>query len=148
MIGSENCAQILGTTLYGPNAEPIGVIGQIYLDDASGRPTWLTAHTGLFGTHESFVPVPGARIVERGVVVGFSRDLVRHAPRVDPADGQLNAADEALLFRHYGLLADEGPDSHLRRYGDPDDQPSDDDVIDVIDVTDVTDSTGARDVRR
>ena len=137
MIGSEHCGVILGTTLYGPSDEPIGVIGQVYLDDTTSQPAWLTVHTGLFGTHESFVPVAGARIVERGVIVGFNRDLVRHAPRVDPADGLLSESDEAVLYKHYGLFHDDAREQpQLRRFADdtdsrPPQSPAQGDVIDI-----------------
>ena len=33
----------------------IGSIGQVYLDDQTGDPSWVTARTGLFGTSQSFV---------------------------------------------------------------------------------------------
>jgi len=37
--------------------EKLGGIGQIYVDDQSGEPEWVTVKTGLFGTAESFVPL-------------------------------------------------------------------------------------------
>lgn len=39
--------------------DKIGGIGQVYLDDATGEPSWVTTKTGLFGTSESFVPLQG-----------------------------------------------------------------------------------------
>jgi len=37
--------------------EKIGSIGQIYLDDSTNEPQWVTVKTGLFGSSESFVPL-------------------------------------------------------------------------------------------
>ena len=36
--------------------DTLGSVGQIYADDQTGEPTWVTVKTGLFGTSESFVP--------------------------------------------------------------------------------------------
>jgi len=80
----------------------LGSIGQVYVDDASGDPSWVTVTTGLFGTSESFVPLEGARIDGDDIVVAFEEQAVRHAPRVDP-DGSLSPEEEEQLYRHYGL---------------------------------------------
>jgi uncharacterized protein (TIGR02271 family) len=80
----------------------IGGIGQIYLDDSTGEPTWVTAKTGLFGTSESFVPLEGASIQGDDVVVAYDKDKVKDAPRVDP-DGSLSPDEEDKLYAYYGL---------------------------------------------
>ena len=81
----------------------IGGIGQIYLDDSTGDPTWVTAKTGLFGTKESFVPLEGARVQGDDVVVGYDKDKVKDAPRVDDENGHLEPAQEQELFSYYGV---------------------------------------------
>jgi uncharacterized protein (TIGR02271 family) len=80
----------------------IGPIGQIYADDDNGQPTWVTARTGLFGTSESFVPLEGARIEGSNIVVPYSKDQVKDAPRVD-VDGHLDPSEEDRLYEHYRL---------------------------------------------
>ncbi|MET4096300.1 PRC-barrel domain-containing protein, partial [Arthrobacter sp. UYCu712] len=45
-----------------PDGEKIGGIGQVYLDDDTDKPSWVTVKTGLFGLRESFVPLEGAWI--------------------------------------------------------------------------------------
>ena len=47
------------------DGDKIGSIGQMYVDDDSGQPTWVTVKTGLFGTSASFCepannPTPGS----------------------------------------------------------------------------------------
>lgn len=81
--------------------DKIGGIGDLYADDETGRPTWVTAKTGLFGTKESFVPLEGARIAEENLVVPYTKDQVTDAPRVD-ADEHLEPGEEDRLYRHYG----------------------------------------------
>jgi PRC-barrel domain len=83
----------------------IGRIGQIYLDDETSEPTWVTVKTGLFGTSESFVPLNQARIEGNDVIVDFDEDTIKNAPRID-ADGDLTPREELALFRYYSQPRD------------------------------------------
>ena len=82
-----------GGNVVSTDGGKIGGIGQIYLDDSTGSPTWVTAKTGLFGTKESFVPLEGATVSGDDVVVSYDKDKVKDAPRVDP-DGSLSPEEE------------------------------------------------------
>lgn len=84
------------------DGDKVGAIGQIYLDDTTGAPSWVTAKTGLFGSKESFVPLEGARQQGSDLIAAYDKTTIKDAPRVD-ADGQLSPAEEQELFRHYGL---------------------------------------------
>jgi hypothetical protein len=90
-----------GGNVVSTDGGKIGGIGQIYLDDSTGSPTWVTAKTGLFGTKESFVPLEGASVQGDDVVVGYDKDKVKDAPRVDP-DGSLSPEEEDSLYSYYG----------------------------------------------
>ncbi|MDP9884489.1 hypothetical protein J2W21_002002 [Sinomonas atrocyanea] len=89
------------------DGEKIGGIGDFYLDDETDVPTWVTVKTGLFGTKESFVPLEGARIAEENLVVPYTKEHVKDAPRVD-ADERLEPGEEDRLYRHYGRSAPKG----------------------------------------
>lgn len=80
----------------------IGIVADVYLDDASGYPEWLAVMTGLFGTRLSFVPIAGA--VEAGgkVCIAFSRAFVKDSPNID-SEGTLTVEEEERLYRHYGM---------------------------------------------
>lgn len=82
----------------------IGNVGQVYLDDESGLPTWITVKTGLFGTKETFAPLEQAVITEDTIQVPYAESFVREAPRVDP-DGHLDAGEEYELYNYYGIAA-------------------------------------------
>jgi uncharacterized protein (TIGR02271 family) len=82
----------------------VGDIGQLYLNDKTGAPAWVTVKTGLLGTAESFVPLDGARVEGDDVVVTFDKDTIKSAPRVD-ADGSITPDEEQSLYRHYGLTS-------------------------------------------
>ena len=90
-----------GNVLTSPG-DKIGGIGQIYLDNNTSEPSWVTVKTGLFGTKESFVPLSDARVDGDDVVVGYDEAKVKDAPRVDP-DGALSEQEEDQLYDYYGL---------------------------------------------
>ena len=81
-------------------SEKLGRIGQIYLDDETSEPTWVTVKTGLFGTSESFVPLNQARLEGNDIIADIDKDIVKNAPRID-ADGDLTPREELELFRYY-----------------------------------------------
>ena len=84
----------------------VGKIGQVYLDNESGEPQWVTVSTGLFGTSESFVPLADATSSGNDLQVRFSKSVIHDAPRVE-ADGQISEQEEADLFSYYDMAGDE-----------------------------------------
>jgi hypothetical protein len=102
MLMRENIEDLLtrGGQVVGSDGEKIGSIGQLYADDDTGEPTWVTVKTGLFGTSQSFIPVEGARIDGDDLVVPYTKDHVKDAPRVE-ADGHLEPEEEDRLYAHY-----------------------------------------------
>lgn len=102
-IDKGNIDELLGRDVYGTEGEKIGSAGQVFLDDATGRPEWVTVKTGLFGTKESFVPLQRADLSDRGLQVAYDKDRIKDAPRQDTGEGHLSREQDSELYRHYGL---------------------------------------------
>jgi uncharacterized protein (TIGR02271 family) len=102
MINETHAADIIGAQLIDSNGDKVGKIGQLYLDDQTGRPEWVSVNTGLFGTKESFVPLADGTFSDGEVRVPYSKDQIKDAPKVD-ADGHLDASEEDALYSHYGV---------------------------------------------
>src|SRR5919205_322865 len=104
MISNEHIDRLLAGqgNVVGTDGGKIGGVGQVYADDDTGQPNWVTVKTGLFGTRESFVPLEGARVDGDDIVVPYTKDQVKDAPGVDP-DGHLDPAEEDRLYQHYSL---------------------------------------------
>lgn len=102
MITNEAITQITGGTVVGRDGDKLGTVGQVYLDDTTGRPEWVTVKTGLFGTSETFVPLREAAVEGDTLRVPYDKSTVKDAPRVE-ADGHLSPAEEDDLYRYYGL---------------------------------------------
>jgi uncharacterized protein (TIGR02271 family) len=101
-----NPEDLMGRTVYGTDGEKIGTAGQVFLDDETGRPEWLTVNTGLFGTKESFIPIPGLTSRGDDVAVAWDKETVKGAPNVDVTSGHIDEAEEAELYRYYGMGED------------------------------------------
>jgi uncharacterized protein (TIGR02271 family) len=104
MIDTEEINRITGTDVYSTDGDKVGTAGQVYLDDQTGRPEWVTVRTGLFGTKESFVPLHEADLSGDRITVPFDKARVKNAPRIDP-DGDLSPAEEDELYTYYGLAS-------------------------------------------
>lgn len=102
MINESQIASIAGTTVHDSDGDKIGKAGQVYLDDSTGSPSWVTVNTGLFGTSESFVPLEGAGLEGSDLRVAYQKSKVKDAPKV-AADGHLDVSEEEELYRYYGL---------------------------------------------
>jgi len=102
MIGTETLDRVIGKDVYDEAGQKIGSAGEVYLDDETGQPEWLTVRTGMFGTKESFVPIRDADLTDDGLRVPVSKDRVKDAPKID-TDGHLSPQEEQELYRYYGM---------------------------------------------
>lgn len=94
--------ELMGMSVTDTNGTKVGTIKQVYLNDDSGTPEWVTVHTGWFGMRESFVPLSGARKSEDTLQVPYDKETIKGAPNVD-ADEHLSHAQIVDLYRHYGV---------------------------------------------
>ncbi|MCP3800554.1 PRC and DUF2382 domain-containing protein [Allokutzneria sp. A3M-2-11 16] len=95
--------QLFGDEVYDRHGDKIGKVGQVYLDDQTGQPVWVTVRTGLFGMKESFVPLNQAHVDGDAVHVHVSKDQVKDAPRMDVDGGHMSRAEERQLYSYYGI---------------------------------------------
>ena len=102
-MNDSDVREIIGSTAYGSDNEKIGKVGQVFFDDSTGQPEWVTVNTGLFGTSESFAPLASARVADDGVYLAHSKDAVKDAPNVDLDGGHLSADEERRLYDYYGI---------------------------------------------
>ena len=92
--------QFIGRTAVDSEGNKVGKIGQVYLDERSGLPLWVTIATGMLGTRQSFAPIDGSGFDGDQVRLAVSKDLVKDAPSLDE-DGRIDASEQEALYRHY-----------------------------------------------
>lgn len=94
--------QLQNSTVFATDGDKIGSVGQVYLDDVTNEPTFVTVKTGLFGARETFVPLQQAQTTADGITVPFEKSFVKDAPNVD-ADGSLTPEEEQRIYEYYSM---------------------------------------------
>jgi uncharacterized protein (TIGR02271 family) len=100
MTSPQQWDNLIGATAVDADGDKIGKVGQIYLNDGTGEPEWVTVSTGLFGMRESFAPLHGARPGDGELRLAVAKQQVKDAPNID-ADDHLGDAEQETLYRHY-----------------------------------------------
>ena len=100
MTTAQTPESYMGRTAVDPQGDKIGKIGQVYVDDVTGQPDWVTVNTGLFGTKEHFAPLQGASVTGDDVVLPFDKNVVKDAPDVADAS-HLDPDEQDALYTYY-----------------------------------------------
>ncbi|QBI55895.1 YsnF/AvaK domain-containing protein [Streptomonospora litoralis] len=93
---------LVGHRMLDSDGSNVGKIGQVYYDDETDVPKWVTVRTGLFGSHESFVPLQGSRTVEQGVQVPHDKQTIKDAPHFDVGQ-HISVEEERSIYQHYDM---------------------------------------------
>jgi hypothetical protein len=92
----------------------IGTLESVYVDTGSDEPAFATVTVGMPTRHRLvFVPLNEATVGPGYLKVRYPRNLVKGAPSID-MDGELMAADEEPVFKHYDLAYQPGAGGERR----------------------------------
>jgi uncharacterized protein (TIGR02271 family) len=100
MTTTEDLQNMEGRTAVDTNGTKLGKIGQVYVDDQSGQPLWVTISTGMFGTKESFAPLHGSQADGDNLRLAVTKDMVKEAPGIE-ADGRIEGDENEALYTYY-----------------------------------------------
>lgn len=104
MISREQIPHVLDQPVLDGTGSKIGEVKHVFLDDATGRPEWVSVKTGFFGSRESFIPIQDASLVEDHLEVPYTKDRVKESPHVAiEGGGHLSASEEHRLYDYYGI---------------------------------------------
>ncbi len=118
--------KLIGLTATDADSDKIGQVGQVYLDEGTGKPEWVTVSTGMFGTRQSFAPLYGASVRGDQLMLAVPKQLVKDAPTIED-DGHLSEAEVTALYQHYAAhldpacrrrAEDAGDDRYTGRHAD------------------------------
>ncbi|MGV9677502.1 DUF2382 domain-containing protein [Nocardia sp. NPDC003482] len=122
---------LMASTVYDTQGEKVGEVTQVYLDDRTGAPSWVSAKTGLMHG-DALVPLTGANLdTDRHTLsVPVSKDKVKSAPHVEQ-DGHISPEGEQQLFAHYGIDPSRASQTGYGRYRTEGDRrsPADDSMV-------------------
>lgn len=89
-------------TVFDSEGRKVGPVGQLYLDDETESPSWLTVRMGLFGANEAFIPFDGTSFDQDAgkITVPWTKQFIKDAPSIGP-DQHLDREDEDRLRAHF-----------------------------------------------
>ena len=90
----------MGKTAVDAQGDKIGSVGQVYVNDESGQPDWITVNTGLFGMKENFAPLYGSSFDGDNLVLPFDKSVVKDAPDVSDSS-HLDPDEQHSLYTYY-----------------------------------------------
>lgn len=100
---AQHVEDLIGDAVYDLGGAKIGKVKRVYVDNASGAPTWASVSTGLF-SEDSLVPLAGAQMRQdpAELQVRVHKEAVKTAPHL-AHDGLITQDSENDLFVHYGV---------------------------------------------
>ncbi len=107
MTTLQDAQQFIGQTAVDVEGSKIGTIDQVYLDEQTGEPVWVTVTTGMLGTRQNFAPIYGSEFEGDQVRLAVSKDLVKDAPSIED-DGHIEESEQDALYRHYAAYLGTG----------------------------------------
>ena len=99
----ERAQDLIGTPVFDSDGNRVGRVGNVYVDDHTNQPEWVTVRLGVLGIRETFVPLDGAIKAENRLEIPVSRTRVRNAPSVEAEGGRLTDTEGRDLYAYYGL---------------------------------------------
>ncbi|NAZ86771.1 DUF2382 domain-containing protein [Kineococcus sp. T90] len=99
--------ELYGATVTGTDGDKIGKVDEVYLDNATNQPEWVSVKTGLFGSNVSLIPLSQASVSGETITVPFDKAKVKDAPHHDPGH-ELSERDEDDLYAYYGIASSGG----------------------------------------
>ena len=102
MTDSNRIEDLANATAYDVDGDKIGGVQDVYINDTTGQPDFVSVSHGLFGTGDSIVPLRGHSLKDGELHLAFSKDRIKDAPDLDE-NGHLTNADQEAFYRHYGL---------------------------------------------
>ncbi len=102
MISQEQLNALYDAEVVDQGGEKVGAMGQVYLDNKTGEPAWVTVRTGWFSGRKVFVPLSTAEIVRDQIRVPYSIAMIKAAPDI-PCDRHLSEDEEQDLFEYYSV---------------------------------------------
>ncbi|WP_375407486.1 PRC-barrel domain-containing protein [uncultured Amnibacterium sp.] len=112
MITTAAIAGMIGADALDVQDDRIGEINQVYVDEQTDHPTWVSVRLGLMSGAEVLVPLENAEWDERSLHVAVERRVAREAPRKE-MDEPLTLEEQDRLYTHYGIPAVQHPRSEL-----------------------------------
>lgn len=108
MIDQSSIPTLTDAKVVDRDGDRLGTVKQVYVSEDGGQPLFVTVHTGLFGTNETFVPLQSADFADGTLHLAYDKATIKDAPNVD-ADGEITDDEQGTIFDYYDGRAGGSP---------------------------------------
>jgi PRC-barrel domain protein len=109
-------SDLKGAEIRSADGGKLGYVNALLCDERTREPEWIGFGTGFLGLKEAVVPVKGARVAGKRIVVPYDEDVVKHEPAFDAEDGIMTADSEHRLCLYFSLTGHRPAPHQLTRY--------------------------------
>ena len=102
MAETNRIEDLANATAFDVDGDKVGGVQDVYVNDTSGQPDFVSVNHGLFGAGTSIVPLRGHTLRDGELHLAFPKDRINDAPDLDE-NGHLTTEDQDAFYRHYGL---------------------------------------------
>jgi Domain of unknown function (DUF2382) len=105
MTSEPELPPVVGAIADDREGKPLGTVTAVFVDDVTGRPTWVGLTDGTHAAPDAtdvaiVAPIADARLTDGRLRLAVSADAVHSAPRPGAPD-RLSPAEEVTLHEHY-----------------------------------------------
>jgi len=100
VVSINDIAVVRAATAYCKDGNKVGRVGDVYVDDLSNEPAWVTLTAGLFGTKTLFAPLAGSRLDGDRLVLAYGKDVINGAPAIADS-GHISEAEQQALIEYF-----------------------------------------------
>ncbi|UIZ91952.1 PRC and DUF2382 domain-containing protein [Corynebacterium sp. CNCTC7651] len=93
---------LANATAFDVDGDKVGAVKDVYVNDTTGQPDFVSVNHGLFGGGDSIVPLRGHTLRDGELHLAFPKERIEDAPDLDE-NGHLTTEDQEAFYRHYGL---------------------------------------------
>ena len=98
----ERIEDLAKATVFDVNGEKVGSVKDVYINDTTAQPDFISINHGLFGAGHSLVPLRGHSLRDGELHLTFEKERIEDAPDLDD-NGHLTTEDQDALYHYYGL---------------------------------------------
>ena len=114
MFEAGNIREWRGHDVVDAQGRKIGALEAVYVDTGTDLPSFGTVKVGMPTRYRLvFVPLDQATVGPGYLKVRYGKKQVKDAPSIG-TDGELPAAEEEAIFKHYGLTYEPGASGERR----------------------------------
>ena len=93
---------LANATAFDVDGDKVGDVKDVYVNDTTGQPDFVSVNHGMFGGGDSIVPLRGHTLRDGELHLAFPKERIEDAPDLDE-NGHLTTEDQEAFYRHYGL---------------------------------------------